>query len=251
MCEEKRMIDTIICGDCLEVMPTLEDNSVDMVLADLPYGVTDCKWDIQIPLDKLWLQFERIIKPLNVVVFTSTQPYSTDIITSKREWFKYEWVWDKSTPSNPQLANKRPLNVHETLLVFSKKRTPYNPQMVKKETPIDRRNWKFTKGIHFHSESGDKCKRLHTHSFPTSILHYSAAAGECNGVNRSITTQKPIALFEYIIKTYTNEGDTVLDPTAGSGTTAVACHKSNRHYICIEKEPEYCAIAEKRIAEML
>jgi len=238
------MIDSIICGDCLEVMPTLEDKSVDMVLADLPYGVTACKWDTLIDLDALWVQWLRICK--GAIVLTGTQPFTSKLVMSKPELFKYEWIWDKRNPSGFQLSKYRPLRRHENVLVFYNGQPKYYPIITvgnRKSEKTKRKKKERESNPIAHPTEGsyDRSTR-----YPTTIIEaYN---------NRAKTvhpTQKPVALFEYLIRTYTNEGDTVLDPTAGSGTTAIACRKSNRHYICIEKEPEYCAIAEKRIKEML
>jgi len=249
------MIDQIICGDCLEVLPTLEDKSVDMVLADIPYGVTACKWDTPIDLDALWVQIKRTLKSHSAGIFTSTQPYTTDIINANRAWFKYEWVWIKKTRGNRIHAKNRPMNTHENILVFSsgvinhksisKRRMVYNPQGlvscdITEHRPPRKDN------IYGNRPSHKTIIHQENTNYPTTVLKYNLATQ-----HRFNVSQKPVALFEYLIRTYTNEGDTVLDPTAGSGTTAVACKRSNRHYICIEKEPEYCAIAEKRLAEML
>jgi len=249
------MIDTIICGDCLEVMPTLEDNSVDMVLADLPYGTTKLKWDSLIPLDKLWGELSRITKDDSALVFTASQPFTTTLIASNIKQFRYEWIWHRKSRASFLTSNYRPLKYHENVLVFSKSPATfvkngssmtYNP-IKEKGTPYHRdalagpsANSKYggAKNIEVPDNTGTR--------YPNSIIEFK------NPTNaRGHIVEKPVALFEYLIRTYTNEGDTVLDPTCGSGTTAVACKRSDRHYICIEKEPEYCAIAEKRLAEML
>jgi len=257
MGKESVMIDTIICGDCLEVMPTLEDKSVDMVLADLPYGTTKLKWDSLIPLDKLWGELSRITKDDSALVFTSSQPFTTTLIASNIKRFRYEWIWCRKRPANFLTANYQPLKIHEDIAVFSQRPATFTKQdrhmryYPIKETikHIIYRN-KETKSNVLSDYGGFSGiipgGRVYKDKHPKSIIEFKSHNG-----SRYHPTQKPVALFEYLIRTYTNEGDTVLDPTAGSGTTAVACHKLNRHYICIEKEPEYCVIAEKRISEML
>jgi len=221
-----------------------------MVLADLPYGVTACKWDTPLPLDDLWLQFERIAKQNAAMVFTATQPFASNLVMSKPTLFRYEWIWDKLRGSNFLLARKRPMKRHENVLIFSHKPTQYNPQMRDRE---GNKRWGYPpKPIRAPTEIYDvvlKQGDIQEKALPHSILKFPVITN--NNEIRYHATQKPVALFEYLIRTYTNDGDTVLDPTAGSGTTAVACKRSERHYICIEKEPEYCAIAEKRLAEIL
>ena len=249
------MIDIIINGDCLEVMPTIPDNSVDMVLADLPYGVEAAgSWDKLVPLDKLWCQLERIVKQDTAMVFTAVHPFVMQLINSNPALFKYEWIWDKKNAANFYQSRYQPLRTHENILVFSKAaatytkqstKLRYNPQMGSGEpyarTRLNSGNYSYRNSWQQHKTENAGTR------YPTSILHI--VRPQMGGSLHP--TQKPVALFEYLIRTYTNEGDTVLDPTAGSGTTAVACRKSNRHYICIEKEADYCAIAEKRIKEML
>jgi len=239
------MIDTIICGDCLEVMPQIPDKSVDMVLADLPYGITPYKWDTPLPLDDLWLQFKRIVKPNTAMVFTAMQPFVTRLIISNPTLFKYEWVWIKTKSSNFQNAKRMPLRLHETVLIFYENQPTYNPQMRTGVRYATKRKW-FNETYRRDRRKGDKNYDNKGVLYPSTKIEI----GNPSNKNR-IPTQKPVALFEYLIRTYTTEGDTVLDPTCGSGTTAVACKRSDRHYICIEKEPEYCAIAEKRLKEML
>lgn len=241
------MIDTIICGDCLEVMPTLEDKSVDMILADLPYGVTACKWDTPIDLDALWVNWLRVCE--GAIVLTGTQPFVTTVINSNPGLFKYELIWDKQNGKAPGIAKYRPMPSHETILIFGAGKLRYNPQFttgppyrdihIKQYAPRD-------KGVYPGGYKGKYININEGKRHPLSVIHLPTYSKPGR-----FPTQKPVALFEYLIRTYTNDGDTVLDPTCGSGTTAVACKRTDRHYICIEKEPEYCAIAEKRLAEML
>jgi len=246
------MIDTIICGDCLEVMPTIPDKSVDMVLADLPYGVTACKWDTPLPLDDLWCEWLRICK--GAIVLTGTQPFTSKLVMSQPKLFKYEWIWDKGRGTNFLLARKMPMKRHENVLVFYNGSHNYNPQMVEREGDGKKRfarHYGPRKPSEQYQVTTRKEQMRNELALPHTLLRFNPVNSNQFKKNYAHATQKPVALFEYLIRTYTNEGDTVLDPTCGSGTTSVACRKSNRHYICIEKEPEYCKIAEKRIAEML
>jgi site-specific DNA-methyltransferase (adenine-specific) len=246
--------DSIICGDCLEVMPQIPDKSVDMVLADLPYGVTACKWDTPLPLDDLWSEWLRICK--GAIVLTGRQPFTSKLVLSQPNLFKDEWIWDKRNSTNFLNANRHPLSRHENICVFSENGYVYNPQprqLNKTTKRINKKKYSTgNRGANTYPGLGKEyTRRSDEHGFPITILKFPKEVNT-QFIHRLFhPTQKPVALFEYLIRTYTNEGDTVLDPTAGSGTTAVACHKSNRHYICIEKEPEYCAIAEKRLMEML
>jgi len=237
-------------------MPTIPDKSVDMVLADLPYGVTACKWDTLLPLNDLWLQFKRLCD--GAMVFTATQPFTSKLVMSQPDLFKYEMIWLKGRMSGFMNAKRAPLRNYENILVFSRapanysKYTPtmkYYPQMKElSAASISRYKYKFNTvnaKQYRHKKVQQNPQQDNKFRYPDAVLKFN------HDKNPSHPTQKPAALFEYLIKTYTNEGDTVLDPTAGSGTTAVACKRNDRHYICIEKEPEYCAIAEKRIKEML
>jgi len=240
------MIDTIICGDCLEIMPTLEDKSVDMILADLPYGVTACKWDTTLDLDLIWNEWRRICK--GAIVCTATQPFGSTLINSNIKQFRYELIWEKNYSINFLSANRQPLRNHENILVFYDRQPVYNPQFKNGEpyTKKEKDNRPRTSNADNRHKIPRTKKCYDGRRYPKSVMKFKNA-----NHNSKHPKQKPVALFEYLIKTYTNEGDTVLDPTAGSGTTAVACKRSNRHYICIEKEEEYCAIAEKRLKEML
>ena len=237
------MIDTIICGDCLEVMPTIPDNSIDMVLADLPYGVTHCRWDTRLPLEDIWSQWLRLCN--GAIILTATQPFASNLVMSKPDLFSHDLIFQKQTPVGFLNANRMPLRSHEHILIFGKVKT-YNPQFTEGErnhlrgiTP--QRYKPSVYGSHDKERSP-----LTNKKYPKSVIKFKRPQYPLLH-----QTQKPTELFEYLIRTYTNEGDTVLDPTCGSGTTAVACRKTNRHYICIEKEPEYCAIAERRVKEML
>ena len=234
----------LLQGDCLELMKDIPDGSVDMILADLPYGTTDNKWDNVIPFEPLWEQYERIIKDNGAIVLTASQPFTSALVMSNPELFKYEWVWDKVKPSTGLHAKHQPLRQHESVLIFSKRKAPYKPIMTKandrKETITSSNGEAF---------GGAKVTRRHDNkgkSYPRSILTLSNA----NQRGKVHPTQKPVPLFEYLIKTYTNEGDTVLDNVMGSGTTGVACKNLNRNFIGMELDEEYFKIATERINEM-
>lgn len=230
-------------GDCLELMPTIPDGSVDMILCDLPYGTTACKWDSVIPFEPLWEQYRRIAKKNAAIVLTASQPFTTALIASNYEMFKYCWVWDKVKSSQPHLSKIKPMARHEDVCVFGKGKIEYYPQMVKKDKPRKAYGAKVSAA----NEHGLGLKKMDpyfiTHSSPTTII----SASNADNTGRLHPTQKPVALMEYLIRTYTNEGETVLDNTMGSGTTGVACVNTNRKFIGIERDPDYFAIAERRI----
>lgn len=239
---------TIYCGDCLEVMKDIPDKSIDMVLCDPPYGTTACKWDTIIPLEPLWEQYKRIIKDNGAIVLTASQPFTSLLVCSNLKMFKYEWIWDKIIGTGFISANFRPLKRHENILVFSRGNNvfspkgnyiKYNPQKTLRDKPI--------KGYAVRGEqidrNFDKQERIYLDKHPTSIVVYKK-------IKKTIhPTQKPVALFEYLIKTYTNEGDLVLDNCAGSGTTAVACKELGRKCIGIEISEKYCEITKKRLRQ--
>jgi site-specific DNA-methyltransferase (adenine-specific) len=238
-------------GDCLEVMKDIDDKSIDMILCDLPYGTTACKWDTIIPFEPLWEQYKRIIKDNGAIVLTSSQPFTTDLINSARDIFKYEWIWDKVSGKDFYQAKKRPLKQHENILIFSKGNTIYNPQMYEadKKNIRDRikNNTKAQQDTIYgdlkeYTSQKDERKR-----YPGSIFIHSYQENELHYSKRLHNTQKPVALFEYLIKTYTNEGDLVLDNCAGSGTTGVACKNTNRNFILIEQDEKYCEVIKERV----
>ena len=248
-------LNKIICGDCLDIMPDLPDKSIDMILCDLPYGTTACKWDTIIPFEPLWEQYKRIIKDNGAIVLTASQPFTTDVINSNREWFKYEWIWDKVSGKDFYQSRRRPLKQHENILIFSKEQTTYNPQMNEAEKKNIRDRVKNKTKAQTGTIYGDlkeyTTKKDERKRYPGSVFVHSYQENELHYSKRLHQTQKPVALFEYLIKTYTNEGDTVLDNCMGSGTTGVACKNLNRNFIGIELDPEYFKIAEKRINENL
>lgn len=238
-------------GDCLELMPLIADESIDMILCDLPYGTTACKWDTIIPFDKLWEQYEILIKPNGAIVLFGSEPFSSALRMSNIKNYKYDWIWDKERGVGMSTVKTRPMKQHEIISIFSFESHKYYPIMTKRDTVLDSTKWKFNT---IHSENGNfnskgKPGRVYTEKYPTSILKFHKDKGDCNGLNRVHPTQKPVELFEYLIKTYTNENEIVLDNTAGSGTTAIACLKTNRQFIVMEKEQKYYDIILKRVED--
>ena len=242
----------IINGDCLEVMKELKDNSVDMILCDLPYGTTACKWDTIIPFEPLWEQYKRIIKDNGAIVLTASQPFTSALVMSNPDMFKYELIWEKNIPTGFFNAKNQQLKIHENIIVFYKNQPVYNPQMVRRSEEEYKKSVRINDSECFNpSIYGGGRKKLirktaeeQRFKYPFTISKFPT--DRIYGKNKH-PTQKPVALFEYLIKTYTNEGDTVLDNCAGSGTTGVACMNLNRRFILIEKDPEYYKIATKRI----
>lgn len=241
------MRNEILLGDCLLQMSKILAQSVDMILCDLPYGTTACSWDTVIPFAPLWKEYERIIKPRGVIVLTSSQPFTSALVMSNPKLFRYELIWEKPSPSNPLLANKRVMKFHENILVFFKKQGTYNPQKKDKLWNDTRkatlRNTPSRPEIlggktTLNTRYGTGQKR-----HPSSVMAFNRELG-------LHPTQKPVALFEYLIKTYTNEGDTVLDNCAGSGTTGIACLNTNRNFILIEKERKYVQLIKKRLQSL-
>jgi len=237
-------LNKIYCGDCLEVMKGIEDKSIDMILADLPYGTTACKWDTIIPFEPLWKQYKRIIKDNGAIVLTASQPFTSALVMSNVDWFRYELIWEKEKASNFMLLKKQFGKVHENILIFCKTSTKYNPiKILANPDKIDKRK-RFNDVIKKDGVTPElKLYRPVDNGlrYPTSVLYFN------RDENALHPTQKPVALFEYLIKTYTNEGDLVLDNTAGSGTTGVACKNTNRNFILIEQDEKYCDIIKERV----
>jgi site-specific DNA-methyltransferase (adenine-specific) len=245
----------LLHGDCLDLLPTLETGSIDMVLCDLPYGTTACKWDSVIPFEPLWREYKRVCKPNAAIVLFAVDPFTSALIVSNLAQFKYRWIWKKSKGSNFPQAPNMPLKVAEDIAVFSggvvghvsqagARRMTYNPQGIRQGTTIVKQG-RNTSELRYHRDShtnhttGYTCK---AENYPTVLLEFQSE----NGFH---PTQKPVALMEYLIRTYTNPGDTVLDNTMGSGTTGVACVNTGRQFIGIERDPDYFAIAQRRIAD--
>lgn len=227
-------------GDCLKVMRDIGDKSVDMILCDLPYGTTACKWDTIIPFEPLWEQYNRIIKDNGAIVLFGSEPFVSCLIQSNLKMFKYKWIWEKEQGVNPLLAKKQPLNNIEEICVFYKKQCLYNPQF------SDGKPYSITR------DKKDRVCEINNHTFkqtttvnegkryPKRILKFNRQTG-------LHPTQKPVELLEYLIKTYTLEGETVLDNTMGSGSTGEACLKTNRNFIGIEQDDKYFEVAYNRI----
>jgi site-specific DNA-methyltransferase (adenine-specific) len=242
----------VILGDCLELMKDIPNGSIDMILCDLPYGTTACNWDTIIPFDKLWMQYNRIIKPNGPIVLFSAQPFTTKLIGSNIKNFKHSWVWNKELSGAFALAKYRPMIVTEDVCVFSSAgKVNYYPIMEDAQTknirPINLGSSSSSatpvaSGVAKSKDGYDNKKR-----YPKNIIKYSKYNAECNQLNRLHPTQKPVALFEYLIKTYSNENDIILDNCAGSGTTAIACLNNKRNYILMEKEKKYFDIINERI----
>lgn len=229
-------------GDCLERMKEIPSGSVDMILTDPPYGTTSCKWDSIIPLEQMWEQLKRIIKPNGAIIMTASQPFTSVLACSNLKDFKYNWVWNKKIPSGMSYARYQPMRQHEDIVIFSNGggKTTYNPQMVKRDKPIKAGG--MSKGSTTNNEKLKPLKKTYSHKNPTTIVTFDKIrSGSVH------PTQKPVALMEYLIKTYTNESETVLDFTMGSGTTGVASKNLNRKFIGIELDEGYFNIAKERI----
>lgn len=229
--------------DCLEGMKAIDDKSIDMILCDLPYGITACKWDSVIPLEMLWENYARIIKDNGAIVLFGVQPFTSKLITSNLKLFRYEWVWHKPKAMGFLQARLRPLRAHENIIVFSKYASLYNAQGLKPANNHTGRKNKAANGVYLKINNPDYMSK--ESNFPRSVITFSSDKIKLH------PTQKPVALFEYLIKTYTNEGETVLDNCMGSGTTAIACINTNRNYIGFETESKYCEIANKRIQDAM
>lgn len=239
----------ILHGDCLEVMKGIPDKSVDMILCDLPYGTTACKWDTIIPFEPLWEQYKRIIKDNGAIVLTASQPFTSALVMSNPKMFKVEWIWKKNAGSNFATVKYQPMKEHENILIFSNGTPKYNQQkQPRAESGLARVK---SSPMTFNRKTDGVYKDLFVGKITKSMADELRCPSSVQNFNRERglhPTQKPVALFEYLIKTYTNEGDLVLDNCAGSGTTGVACKNLNRNFILIEKEQEYIDIINKRLA---
>ena len=263
---------TLYHGDCLIEMDKILDGSVDLILCDLPYGTTDRKgisdkgdnrvlsWDTIIPLDKLWDQYRRVLKPSGAVVLTADQPFTSQLVLSNLEWFKYEWIWKKKKVTGFLHANARPMKETEDILVFSplgasggsvkaNKNMTYNPQgLIEKNVKKKNNAKRLGKFLHQPEHMGAGNKLLHETEYEQKYTNYPSEILEFGLDKGSIhPTQKPVALMEYLIRTYSNEGETVLDNCMGSGTTGVACVNTNRNFIGIEMDAEYYSASCERI----
>lgn len=233
----------LMFGDCLERMKEIPSGSVDLILTDPPFGTIQNKWDSVIPFDLMWGELKRIIKPKGAIVLFGSQPFTSTLIMSNLKWFKYEQIWDKNKGAQPQLANIQPMKSHENILVFGKGKINYYPQKTKGD-PYTRDN-KQKHSDHSLSKGLKPIKQVNTgFRFPKTVLLYPR---DFSAQSRLHPTQKPVALLEYLIKTYTQEGETVLDFTMGSGSTGVACLNTDRKFIGIEMDDGYFDIAKNRI----
>lgn len=232
----------LLQGDCLELMATIPSGSVDMVMCDLPYGTTACKWDSVIPFAPLWAAYKRVCKPDAAIVLTASQPFTSALVMSNIGMFRYSLVWDKKGTTGFQTAKVMPLRRHEDVVIFYGAKPTYNPLMEERGKPRKKGGSKVDNGCYGELRSSESFNNTY---YPTSVLEISNAS-KAGLVH---PTQKPVALMEYLIRTYTNEGETVLDNTMGSGTTGVACANSGRRFVGIERDPAYFRIASDRIAQ--
>ena len=246
------MINTVSHMDIFDLCDCLEDESIDMILCDLPYGITDCEWDTVIPFEPMWECFKRIIKPRGAVVLTASQPFTSKLVMSNLEWFKYEIILHKTRMTGFLDANRRPLKAHEAALIFANGQTVYNPQMVAGVS--HKVNSNHHRGSDNYGEFISTGAVNSSTFYPTSVIKVppepSLSVTFAHRPNKIKThpTQKPVALFEYLIRTYSQPGEVVFDPTCGSGTTAIAARNTGRNYICGDSSAEYVQVARDRLA---
>ena len=239
----KNNLTEVIHGDCLIEMQKIHDKSVDMILCDLSYGTTACKWDTIIPFEPLWEQYKRIIKDNGAIVLTASQPFTSALVMSNPDMFKYSWVWNKKKGGSPLLSKIQPIRITEDVVIFGSGKLLYKPIMTPRDKPVSR--GKNKGNISETTNNAFIEDKTYTEYYPKNIIEISNA----DQSNRVHPTQKPVALFEYLIKTYTSVGDTILDNCIGSGTTAVAAINTGRNFIGIEMDKGYCEVANKRIEE--
>ena len=238
-------MEKVLLGDCLELMKNIPSKSIDMILCDLPYQVTRQKWDVIIPFKLLWEQYERIIKDNAAIVLTATEPFRSKLIMSNPDLFKYDLIWVKNNSTGFLNAKKQPLRQHESILVFYRKPPTFNPQKTNGHKPVNTYTHNQGANTLIYSETKRGFKGGgQTDRYPTSVLNFSVVG---NGKNKHHSNEKPVALMEYLIKTYTDKGDTVLDNCAGSGSTLVAAKNAGRQFIGIEKEKKYYDVILNRM----
>jgi len=243
----------VFLGDCLELYKNIEPKSIDLILTDLPYGTTACKWDTIIPFDKLWGMVNYLLKPNGAFITTASQPFTSALVMSNPKMFKYEWIWDKVQPSGQMTAKYMPMKLHENICVFYNEKPIYNRQFTERKSQdirvnaVRNKNNQKNKIAHAHLGGADNKYAEDYNPLlvnPKSIIRYSKQPDRKAFLH---PTQKPIALFDYLLKTYSNENMTIFDPCMGSGTTGVACKNLKRNFIGIEKDEQYFKIAEQRI----
>ena len=237
---------TVNQGDCLHLMKGIPDNSIDMVLADLPYGLSDAPWDNPLDLDKIWLQYERIVKEDGAILLFGIEPFSSKLRLSNLEWYRYDWIWEKTTYTNFYFVKQQPAKKHEIISVFYKKQPTYNPQMEKGDPYTDIRQKKERKTSLIKKSLPKQDIVNKGERYPSSVQKFSS-----KNHDQLHPTQKSMELLEFLIETYTNEGELVLDNVSGSGATAIACINTDRDYLCIEMDKEYCRLSEKWISRVL
>lgn len=240
---------TLVNADCFDVFPFIETGSIDAIICDLPYGTTQNKWDSVLPLDKLWNEYKRILKPKGVVILFAQIPFSITLGASNLKWLKYEWIWEKDQGTGHLNAKKRPMKNHENILVFYEQIGTYNPQKTIGHKPTNKsRTLDVENDVRNYGKHIDKGGRGgNTDRYPTSIFKHNTVNGFSKVDPIEHPTQKPLGLIEMLVKTYTNEGDMILDNTCGSGTTNLAALKLNRKSIGIEKEKQYYDVAVRRL----
>ena len=238
----------LLHGDCLELMKDIPDKSIDMILCDLPYGTTSLKWDNVMPVEPLWEQYNRIIKDNGVIALFAVEKFGLQLINSNHKYYKYELIWEKNVPTGMSYAKYRPMRYHENILIFGKGKGTYNP-IPKERVGVGKACYNYA---HYCGDSNHikmkKIKKKYDPDFvnPSTILKFNVVPNRSGKLH---STQKPVDLCEYLIKTYTNKGETVLDNCMGSGTTGVACVNTNRNFIGIELDDKYFEIAKQRISE--
>lgn len=239
----------LLHGDCLDLMKTIPDASIDAIITDPPYGTTACKWDSVIPFDPMWKELNRIIKDNGAIIFTASQPFTSNLVMSNTKMFKHEWIWEKNRGSNFATLRYAPMKEHESVLVFCKTSPKYFPIMQqRKGAGLDRTKYKYNPTNTGKREALGNLEMTHANHNGNNELRYPSTIQKFNTEVGKHPTQKPVTLMEYLIKTYTQESDTVLDFTMGSGTTGVACKNLNRNFIGIELDKNYFDIATERIA---
>lgn len=246
----------LINCDCLDVMRTIPPSSIDLVLTDPPYGTTQIEWDKPLDWDEIWKEIKRITKPNAAIILFSSQPFTTDLIQSNRKMFRYEIIWEKTLPSGFLNAKRMPLRTHENILVFYKNLPTYNPQKSKvKRSDVGRERHNSGRANQYNEFRNDDWRWVEDGTrYPTDVIKFSNWNGALFGKTDKATkhpTQKPVGLLEYLIKTYSDQGDTVLDFTMGSGSTGIACANTNRNFIGIELDAGYFKLADTRISDAI